>query len=1567
MSPRSYDLSLQADGTYTFRVRATDAAGNTGAEATRSYNLDRTAPAAPTITSAPAGELQDDTPTYAWTGEIGSSSRVPDRARRDRRRRLGGVLDAAHLRRHGRGRRRLHLPRPRRPTPRATPAPTAPRTYTLDRTPPAAPTIVAQPPAATNDDTPDLRLDRRGRLDRRSAGSSAGRPSSATGRPARARARSTSRGEPDGTYTFLRARHRRRGQHRRPTRRARYTLDRAAPAAPAITTRPDRRLGRQNADVALHRRGRRDVPRAGSSAARRSSATGRRAPSPRTLRPLARGRRHLHVPRPRDRSRRATRAPSRHALLHARPHRAGGADDHRRPDGRAAGRHADLRVDRRGRVVARECRDRARRDRGRRLGGLLEPEHASTSRGEVDGGYTFRVRVDRRRGQHRAPTARRSYTLDRTAPVAPTDRLRPGDRLDRRHPDLRLHRRGRRDARVPPRARRDRRRRLGAVHEPEDLRRQRRARRHLHVPRPRHRRGRQHRRRRDARPTRSTARSRSRRRSTRGRATTATTRTPEWAFSTTEANRTFECRLARGADRRRRLGPLRRARSGLLARARARRAYTFAVRAVNLAGTRSPATTDLYRLDTAAPAAPGVSGGPAADSSDDTPTWTISPEPGATLECRLERGATVVSDWAACSTPAGFDLRREVDGTYTFLTRATDAAGNTGAPGSDVLHARPHGAAGAGRRASTPPPAGSDATPTWEFDGRAGQDLRVPHRRAAADRRRATGRRARARTRQDLSGEPDGDYTFEIRAVNPAGTRGPTASDDYELDRATPAAPVITGGPAADSPDDTPTWTFTGEPQASLRVPRRARRRRSSSTGPPAPAPTRRTSTPEPDGTYTFRVRQTDPAGNIGPDASRSYNLDRTIPVAPVDRRRGPASPGSDQTPTWTFTGDGGPDVRVPPDARRRRRLGLGGLHHPARLRSRLASPTAPTPSRSASTTRPATRSVEVDRRLRPRRGRRRPRRSITGAPGPLGNGSEPAVVVHGRGRRDDGVPARARGGRRATVGAVHQRRARTASPASPTATTRSRSARPTPPATPARRRRTTTRSTASPPAPPSIDGAQGPLGRGRHARRGRSPPRAARRSSARSSARGGAGRADWAVCASPRRLRPHRPRRRQLRASASARVDAAGNASPVGSGRTCSTRRRARCRSTSGPAPLGRDRAPGVGASPARRARASSAACRCATSPVADWGPCVSPRGFDLDGAARRRLRLRAARDRPGRQRRPGRRRALRARHDAARRAVDRPPRPSRRASDAHADAGASPARRDATFACRVERAGDAPSSTGRCARARSPPTSRAPATATTASSSARPTSPATPAAAAGATSYAPRSRAKDDAEPRAEGRARARAEARATPPSRRRRRRRRPPPAAARRRAGAAAPDDAADAPAPSPQAAPRRRARTRRRRKPAPKPAARAAEQRRRRSARPRCRRHRDRGRQGRRRRHRREPRQVRLPGLAALPRARLPGRSRTASTEATRSSRSRPTFADPDLEFRPPPGRRPMSPTPPPPPHAAGELVPIADRLRYMQAFRFLLVARRRRSPRASRATSLDRDAARSWSP
>src|SRR6185436_10871822 len=86
-----------------------------------------------------------------------------------------------------------------------------------------------------------------------------------------------------------------------------------------------------------------------------------------------------------------------------------------------------------------------------------------------------------------------------------------------------------------------------------------------------------------------------------------------------------------------------------------------------------------YTLDTTAPATPAFSSEPASPASGRSPSWSFTGEAGARLECRLDRGATVVSGWATCSSPEAFDLTGEPDGAYTFSVRATDAAGNVGA------------------------------------------------------------------------------------------------------------------------------------------------------------------------------------------------------------------------------------------------------------------------------------------------------------------------------------------------------------------------------------------------------------------------------------------------------------------------------------------------------------------------------------------------------------------------------------------------------------------------------------------------------------------------------------------------------------------------------------------------------------------------------------------------------------------------------------------------------------------------------------------------------------------------
>src|SRR5207253_6618253 len=70
-SPKSY--TGVADGSHTFQVKATDAAGNTGAAASYTWTVDTVAPVAPSITASPTNPSNNASPSFSFTGEAGAS------------------------------------------------------------------------------------------------------------------------------------------------------------------------------------------------------------------------------------------------------------------------------------------------------------------------------------------------------------------------------------------------------------------------------------------------------------------------------------------------------------------------------------------------------------------------------------------------------------------------------------------------------------------------------------------------------------------------------------------------------------------------------------------------------------------------------------------------------------------------------------------------------------------------------------------------------------------------------------------------------------------------------------------------------------------------------------------------------------------------------------------------------------------------------------------------------------------------------------------------------------------------------------------------------------------------------------------------------------------------------------------------------------------------------------------------------------------------------------------------------------------------------------------------------
>jgi len=122
--------------------------------------------------------------------------------------------------------------------------------------------------------------------------------------------------------------------------------------------------------------------------------------------------------------------------------------------------------------------------------------------------------------------------------------------------------------------------------------------------------------------------------------------------------------------------------------------HTLLVEAVDQAGNVSPSAEYGWTVETAAPPAPTILGGPSRYSVPSPTSFEISAQPGTTLECSLDGAA-----YQACSTLVS--LNTLAIGSHSLVAREIDEAGNVSAPADyewTVLGAT--GAAGLPRTAS---------------------------------------------------------------------------------------------------------------------------------------------------------------------------------------------------------------------------------------------------------------------------------------------------------------------------------------------------------------------------------------------------------------------------------------------------------------------------------------------------------------------------------------------------------------------------------------------------------------------------------------------------------------------------------------------------------------------------------------------------------------------------------------------------------------------------------------------------------------------------------------------------
>ncbi len=320
--------------------------------------------------------------------------------------------------------------------------------------------------------------------------------------------------------------------------------------------------------------------------------------------------------------------------------------------------------------------------------------------------------------------------------------------------------------------------------------------------------------------------------------------------------------------------------------------YVFRVRATDAAGNQAEASQGFV-VDTAAPSL-SIDSGPAGPTSASTPSFGFTAEAGATLECSIDQGS---SAYGPCTTTTSHTAATPLaDGSYVFRVRATDGVGNRASASRtfSVDTTPPSLSIGSGPSGPT-----SDATPSFGFTAQAGATVECSVDQGTP----AYGPCSTATSH--TAALFDGAYVFRVRATDAAGNQA-GASRSFSVDTVPPAVGGISG-PAGPTNDATPSFGFTAESGATLEC--------SIDHGTPAYGPcttaTSHTATTLDDGSYHFRVRATDAAGNRA-TAVQDFSVDSAAPSLSIDS--GPAGPTNDSTPSFGFTAESGATVECSVD-----------------------------------------------------------------------------------------------------------------------------------------------------------------------------------------------------------------------------------------------------------------------------------------------------------------------------------------------------------------------------------------------------------------------------------------------------------------------------------------------------------------------------------------------------------------------------------------------------------------------------------------------------------------------------
>ena len=387
---------------------------------------------------------------------------------------------------------------------------------------------------------------------------------------------------------------------------------------------------------------------------------------------------------------------------------------------------------------------------------------------------------------------------------------------------------------------------------------------------------------------------------------TTNDKTPSFDFHSSEASSTFECSVDQGsAD----WGPCTSASGFTSAALEPDGTYTFRVRAIDQANNTdlSPAT-ETFTVDTTVPDPPVITATvPASPANDNDPEVKGTVGAGNPTQVKLYTngtcaGSPAATDTVAQFTGAGISFHVDDDSTTTFSARVSNAASTDSGCSNSVDYTEDSSAPDT---IIDSPPHGTtnDKTPSFDFhSSEASSTFECSVDQGSADWGPCTS--ASGFTSAAL--EPDGTYTFRVRAIDQANnTDLSPATETFTVDTTVPDPPVITAtvpaSPANDNDPEVKGTVGAGNPtQVKLYT-------NGTCAGSPAATDTVAQFTGagisfhvDDDSTTTFSARVSNAAStDSGCSNSVDYTEDSSAPDTIIDSP--PHGTTNDKTPSFDF------------------------------------------------------------------------------------------------------------------------------------------------------------------------------------------------------------------------------------------------------------------------------------------------------------------------------------------------------------------------------------------------------------------------------------------------------------------------------------------------------------------------------------------------------------------------------------------------------------------------------------------------------------------------------------------